>query len=72
MGNTYRHSEKQRSKGMDGCPLTLIALSDADIIVSPLYIKLGEVSCTFESMDEIIDEGEGVLIFSRDGIKCSM
>jgi hypothetical protein len=22
MGNTYRHSEKQGSKGMDGCPLT--------------------------------------------------
>jgi hypothetical protein len=23
MGNTYRHSEKQGSKGMDGCPLTV-------------------------------------------------
>jgi hypothetical protein len=57
------------------CPeggLLLIALSDADIIVSPSYIELGEVLHTFESMDEIVDEGEGVLILSRDGIECSI
>jgi hypothetical protein len=51
------------------CGLPLIALLDADIIVSPLYVELGEVSCTLESMDEIVDEGEGVLIFSCDGIE---
>jgi hypothetical protein len=37
--------------------LPLIALSDADIIVSPSYIELGEVSRALESMDEIVDEG---------------
>jgi hypothetical protein len=52
--------------------LPLIALSDADIIVSPSYIELGEVLCTFELIDEIINEGEGVLIFSCDGIECSI
>jgi hypothetical protein len=52
--------------------LPLISLSDADIIVSPSYIKLGEVSCALELMDEIVDEGEGVSIFSRDGIECSI
>jgi hypothetical protein len=52
--------------------LPLISLSDADIILSPSYIKLGEVSCTFELMDEIVDEGEGVSIFLRDGIECSI
>jgi hypothetical protein len=49
--------------------LPLITLSDMDIIVS---LELGEVSCALESMDEIIDEGEGVSIFSRDGIECSI
>jgi hypothetical protein len=52
--------------------LPLIALSEVDIIVFPLYIKLGEVLCTLELMYEIVDEGEGVSIFSRDGIECSI
>jgi hypothetical protein len=43
-----------------------------DIIVSPSYVELGEVSRALESMDEIVDEGEGVSIFSRDGIECSI
>jgi hypothetical protein len=50
--------------------LPLIAFWDMDIIVSTSYIELGEVSRTFELMDEIIDEGEGVLIFLCDGIEC--
>jgi hypothetical protein len=50
----------------------LIALSDADIIVSPSYVKLGEVLRALESMDEIVDEGEGVSIFSCDGVECSI
>jgi hypothetical protein len=31
-----------------------------DIIVSPFDVELGELLCALESMDEIIDEGEGV------------
>jgi hypothetical protein len=54
------------------CSLPLIALSDADIIVSPSYIKLGEVLHTLKSMDEIIDEREGVSIFLHDGVECSI
>jgi hypothetical protein len=41
-----------------------------DIIVSPLYIKLGQVLCSLELMYKVVDEGEGVLIFSCDGIEC--
>jgi hypothetical protein len=54
------------------CGLPLIALSDADIIVSPSYIELGEVLHALELMDEIVDEGEGVSIFLCDGIECSI
>jgi hypothetical protein len=43
--------------------LSLIAFSDTDIVVSPSYVELGEVLCALESMDEIINEGEGVSIF---------
>jgi hypothetical protein len=52
--------------------LPLIALSDANIIVSPSYIELGEVLCTLESIDEIVDEGKKVSIFSCDGVECSI
>jgi hypothetical protein len=45
---------------------------DTDIIVSPAYVELGEVVHTLESMDEIINEGEGMSIFLHDGIKCSI
>jgi hypothetical protein len=31
--------------------LPLIVFLDMDIIISPVYIKLGEVLCTLESMD---------------------
>jgi hypothetical protein len=50
--------------------LPLSALSDVDIIVSPSYIKLDEVSHTLELMDEIVNEGEGVSIYSCDGVEC--
>jgi hypothetical protein len=50
----------------------LITFSDTDIIVSLSDIELGEVPCALELMDEIIDEGEGVLIFLHDNIECSI
>jgi hypothetical protein len=43
---------------------------DTDIIVSPSDIELGEVLCALESMDEIVNEGERVSIFLRDGVEC--
>jgi hypothetical protein len=43
-----------------------------DIVISPAYIELGEVLRTLESMDEIINEGEGILISLHDGIKGSV
>jgi hypothetical protein len=45
---------------------------NTDIIVSLSYVEFGEVSCTLELMYEIINEGEGVSILSRDGIECSV
>jgi hypothetical protein len=37
-----------------------------------MYIELGEVSYTLESMYEIVNEEEGVFILSYDGIECSI
>jgi hypothetical protein len=38
------------------------------IVVSLVYIELGEVTCTLELMDEVINEGERISILSCDGI----
>jgi hypothetical protein len=38
------------------------------IVVSPAYIELGEVTCTLELMDKVVNEGERILILSHDGI----
>jgi hypothetical protein len=43
-----------------------------DIIVSQSYVELGEVLRTLESMDEIVNEGARVSMFSRDSIECSI
>jgi hypothetical protein len=42
------------------CSLPLIVCLNANIISSPLYIDVGEVLHTLESMYEVIDEGVGV------------
>jgi hypothetical protein len=49
----------------------LITFSN-NIIVSPSYIELGEVSHTLELMYKIVNEGEGVSILLHDGVECSM
>ena len=48
--------------GNEGC-LPLMPILDMDIVVSPLDIKLGEVFCILEFIDEVRDERErrGVL-----------
>jgi hypothetical protein len=50
------------------CCLPLITFLDTDIIISQVYIELGEVLHALELMDQVVDEGEGVSILSHDGI----
>jgi hypothetical protein len=49
--------------------LPLVALSDTDIIVSPVHIKLGEVAHALEVMYQVIDQQEWVVILVCDGIE---
>jgi hypothetical protein len=49
--------------------LPLITFLDADIVVSPVHIELGEVVYTLEVMDQVINEREGVVILLCDGIE---
>ena len=37
-----------------------MSILDVDIVVFPPDVKLGEVSCIFEFIDEVRDEREGV------------
>ena len=50
---------EQSFVGDEGC-LPLMSILDADIVVSPLDVKLGEVFYILEFIDEVRDEGEGV------------
>ena len=56
---------EQSSVGDEGC-LPLMSILDADIVVPPSDIELGEVFCILELIDRIRDEGEGVGI--SDGV----
>ena len=58
---------KQASIGAE-CHLPLIAFTNANIVVAPANIKLHEDLGTFESMDEVVNEWEGVSVFVHDDI----
>jgi len=44
------------------CRLPLIAFMNANIVVAPANVKLCEDLGTFESMDEVVNEWEGVSV----------
>jgi hypothetical protein len=50
------------------CGLPLVSFMDADIIVPPMDIYLGEVVHVLELMDKVIDEEERIPILPGDGI----
>jgi hypothetical protein len=54
------------------CGLPLIAFMDADIVVPPADVELGEVSRVLEPMDEVVDEGERIAILPGDHVQSSV
>ena len=44
----------------------LISLLDADIVVSPTYVELGEVLGSFKTVNDVGDEGKWVAILDRE------
>ena len=44
--------------------LPLVAFANANIVVAPANVELREVLRAFETMDEVVDEGEGVAVLS--------
>ena len=51
--------------GDEGC-FPLMSILDVDVVVPPLDIKLDKVSCVFEFVNEVGDEGKGVDV--SDGV----
>jgi hypothetical protein len=61
VGKTEKHNRglKQAFVG-DKCSFPLISIFDPDVIVSPLYVYLGEIFCAFEFVEKIRDSGKRV------------
>ena len=61
MGGGVGHSEEHDSRfieslvGNEGC-FPLVAFLDMNIVVPPLYVKLGENLCILEFINQIRDE----------------
>ena len=51
------------------CHLPLIAFTNVNVVVAPVNIELREDLDTFESMDEVVNEWEGVSVFAHDDIE---
>ena len=45
----------QTSIGPEGC-LPLVTFCDANVVVSPLYVQLGEVLCIVQLVHQLLDE----------------
>ena len=57
--------------GNEGC-LPLISILDANVVVSPLDVKLGEDLGIFYLVDEVLDQWEGVGILDSVGVDVSI
>ena len=47
----------------------LVAFFNSDIVISPLYVKLGKDLGIFEFVDEIRDQGEGIRVSNSMAVK---
>jgi hypothetical protein len=47
----------------------LIALSDTNIVVSLAHVELGEIGCTLEVMDQVVNQRGGIVILVHDNIE---
>jgi len=54
--------------GAEHC-LPLVVFTNANVVVAPANVELHEDLGTFESMDEVVNEWEGVLVFACDDIE---
>ncbi|KAG6892434.1 hypothetical protein C0993_003848, partial [Termitomyces sp. T159_Od127] len=70
IGELEQHNKqfKQSSVGLEGS-LPLISLLDVHIVVTPPDIHFGEVPCPPEVIDELKDEGKGIVILHCHGVK---
>jgi hypothetical protein len=50
----------------------LIAILDANVVVSPTDIKLGKPLLAYEALDEFLDEEEWISIADGEFIECSV
>src|SRR3981189_1781581 len=54
------------------CRFPFITFFYPHIVIPPADIELGEVLCAFESVDEVVNEREGIAIFPSDEIQCAI
>ena len=50
----------------------MVSVSDSDVVISPLYVKLGEDLGIFEFVNEVRDQREGVCISDSMAVKVSV
>ncbi|KAG5350172.1 hypothetical protein C0989_012409 [Termitomyces sp. Mn162] len=70
VGETKEHDEwlKQSLVGLEGC-LLLISFQNVHIVVTPPDIQFSEVLHAMEVVDELGDEGEGIMVLHYHGIE---
>ena len=56
----------------DECCFPLVSISDADVVVSPLYIKLGEDLGILYLVNEVLDQWERVGVLDGVGVDISI
>ena len=73
VGEAKEHDKRFKHSSISfECCLPFVAWFDSYIIVSPTDIELGEDASVLEFINDIRNEGEGILTFDRKAIKLSV
>ena len=62
---------KEAERGNERC-FPLVFLPDANVVITPSNIKLGEQCRVFHIIDQLRDEGEGIPIANSVGVEISI
>ena len=73
IGEAKEHDQRFKHPSISfECHLPFIAGSDSYVVVPPTDVELGEDASVLEFVNDIRDEGEGVLTFDRKAVKLSV
>ena len=73
VGKTEEHDCGFEKTGVGAeCGLPFVAFTDADVVIAPTNVQLGEVTGAFELVEQLLDERKRVAVLDRHIVKLAV